>query len=433
VVVSNPAVLNPARGKPATMTRFRDTWERVRAWQRFAVSFASLPERFSCRPTPKRWVNLMLNRCEYWRRRTRLWSYPWMLSLEPTTHCSLRCPYCFTGAGGIGRRRSFLPLDLYGALLDELGDYLILVKIHGWGEPLLCRHLDAMVAQARARGIWTIVNSHLSLPFDAARAEALIASGLNELVVSIDGAEQRTYERYRRGGRLAQVVDNLRLLAATKRLLGSDMPRVGIEFHPFPWNTGDLDAMRDLAGELDMPLTVFKGCMPGGDWDREGKWSFCVDPNVMACVALWSVATVAADGGLAPCSGTFYREDDMATISVEALRGGFRAVWNGERHRLARGFFRAREGDAEARRHVCFDCPNTVTWARWRQHLAAGGDRDSFVTGFTTSDAWNYFWNRRPQDAARTHTHDALATAAEKSAEARTSMAKVRRSQSAHG
>jgi len=391
------------------MPGFRETLERLRAYGRAGKSAGSLPARFPCRPTPKRWINLMVNRWEHFLRRTRLWSYPWMLSLEPTTHCSLRCPYCFTGAGGIGRPRSVLPLDLYRALLGELGDYLIVMKIHGWGEPLLCRHLEAMVAQARARGIWTIVNTHFSMPVDAARAEALIASGLNELVVSIDGATQRTYERYRRRGRLAQVVDNLRLFAATKRRLDSPT-RIGIEFHPFPWNTGDLPTLRDLAGELEMPLTVFKGCTPGGDWDRDGNWSFCIDPGVEPCAALWAIATVAADGGLAPCSGTFYREDDMATISVEALRGGFRAVWNGERHRLARGFFRAREGDAEARRQVCFECPSTVTWSRWQEHRAAGGDRDSFAIGFTTNDAWNYFWNRRPDEAARAHTYDALAT-----------------------
>jgi hypothetical protein len=265
-----------------------------------------------------------------------------------------------------------------------------------------------MIARARANGIWTIVNSHLSLPFDAARAEALITSGLSELVVSIDGATQSVYERYRRGGQLAQVISNLRLLATTKRRLAVAAPQIGIEFHPFPWNTDDLPALRVLAAELEMPLTVFKGCLPGGDWDRDGNWSFCINPGVMPCAALWSVATVAADGGLAPCSGTFYREDDMATISVDSLRDGFRAVWNGERHRLARGFYRNREGDPQERRHVCFDCPSTVMWSRWQAHVTAGRDLASFDIGFTTSDAWNYFWNRRPDDAARAHKRDAF-------------------------
>src|SRR2546425_1069881 len=38
---------------------------------------------------------------------------------------------------------------------------------------------------------------NFSLPFDRARAEHLVASGLSELNVAVDGARQETYERYR--------------------------------------------------------------------------------------------------------------------------------------------------------------------------------------------------------------------------------------------
>jgi len=387
------------------LTRAFAGWRRpCRTLAALAVGGFRLPEQFTCRPTLKRRLNLCVNRWEHALRRTRLLSYPWMLSIEPTNRCNLRCPFCFTGAGGLGRPSSFMTLDRYRRLLDEIGDYLILLKVHGWGEPLLCKHLDGMLRAASARGIHTIVNSNLSLPFDEEKAERLVASGLNELVVSIDGAQQGTYERYRIGGSLARVLENIRVANAAKQRLGSDSPRLIIEFHPFPWNTQDVAAIRALAEELRVSLTLYKGCMPGGEWDDGGRWKFCLEPSTVACSALWTLAVVAADGGVAPCNGTFYREDDMGRIDPSSLEGmGFRSVWNNERYQLARRFFRARKGSEEERNHVCFDCPSTVLWDRWRRHLEAGLDPAAFAIDITTSDVWNYFWNRQPAYAARAH------------------------------
>jgi MoaA/NifB/PqqE/SkfB family radical SAM enzyme len=62
-----------------------------------------------------------------------------------------------------------------------------------------------MIAAATARGIATKLNTNFSLPFDAARAERLVRAGLTTLTVSIDGAHQPTYERYRVRGDLETV------------------------------------------------------------------------------------------------------------------------------------------------------------------------------------------------------------------------------------
>jgi len=75
----------------------------------------------------KRRLNLYRSRYEHARVRTRLRSYPFVLVVEPTNRCNLRCPYCFTGAGGLGRRSSVMSPDLFRKLMDELGGYLLLV------------------------------------------------------------------------------------------------------------------------------------------------------------------------------------------------------------------------------------------------------------------------------------------------------------------
>jgi pyruvate-formate lyase-activating enzyme len=374
----------------------------VTAWVRQSLQF---PTPWRCQQTLTRQLNLVHNRWEHMRRKVRLHSYPWILSVEPSNACNLRCPFCFTGAGGLGRPHASLSLELYRALLREIGCYVILLKAYGWGEPLLCGHLDAIIAEARAYGICTAVNTNLSFAFDDRRAEALVASGLDHLVVSIDGARQESYARYRVGGRLEQTLANMRRLNAAKARLGAESPQVSIEFHPFPWNVGDAPAVRDLADDVGAALHIFKGCMPGEDWDHTQQWGFCTDPKPQyPCAALWTTFVVAADGGVPPCNGTFYGADDMGHLDPDTFgAAGFHAVWNNERFQLARRFFHAREGTDVERQHVCFDCPATIGWERWRAHRAAGRDDNTFTCGFTTNDAWNYFWNRRPPNALRTH------------------------------
>jgi MoaA/NifB/PqqE/SkfB family radical SAM enzyme len=350
-------------------------------------------------PTHRRAANLYLNRLEHYFRRTHLRSLPIKLIVEPFNACNLRCPGCFTGAGGRGRPTSMMPMALYDALLRELGDVLFEVEAFNWGEPLLNPAIEDMIAAATARGIATKLNTNFSLPFDAARADRLVRAGLTTLTVSIDGATQESYARYRVRGDLATVLHNCRLINDAKRRHSTIRPKLNWEFHVFPHNVGDLDAVRAAARELDMHLLVFKGTVPGDDWDVERRFKYCVDPQPMPCASLWAIATVNNDGGVAPCNGTFYREDDMGSLGLDAAalaRDGFRAVWNNQRFVTARRFYRRREASNGERQHVCFECPQTRLYDDWRRHRAGGGMPSDFEVRYSTNDGWNYFWNRRP-------------------------------------
>ena len=125
---------------------------------------------------------------------------------------------------------------------------------------------------ARGRGLSTMFNTNFSMPFDAARAEALVRSGLTMLGVSIDGARQASYEQYRVKGRLELVVRNCRLVADAKRRLGSATPRMNWSFHLFPFNVGDVADAEAQAAALGMEFHVARGRVVGPDWDPEERF-----------------------------------------------------------------------------------------------------------------------------------------------------------------
>jgi hypothetical protein len=223
------------------------------------------------------------------------------------------------------------------------------------------------------------------------------------LGVSIDGSRQESYEQYRVRGDLEMVLRNCRLINDAKHRLGSKTPRMVWEFHVFPHNTADVAEAEALARQLDMDISVTKGWVVGKEWDPSNPTRFFWYPTPPArCHFLWQDAVVHNDGGVAPCCGTFYKDDDVGSLAIspDALgAASFREVWNGPEFRKARGFYRSRSAAAENRQHVCFDCPLTKIWEKWQVHLASGSTQP-FEPGFGTNDCFNYFWDRHPKPAS---------------------------------
>jgi len=369
-------------------------------------SFFDIPRYPGAVVTPRRVLNLYRNRWETLHLRETLRSYPIKLTVEPSNACNLRCPACLTGVGERGRDTRPLAVDLFERLLAEIGDSLFQVEFTNWGEPLLAKEFPTLVRAASRRGLSTTTSTNLSLPFDRERAEALVASGLHVLGVSIDGARQETYEQYRIRGDLETVLRNCRLLTEAKRRLGSTTPTLVWEFHVFPHNLADVELAKTMAAELGMEISVSKGWVVGPEWKSADDLQFYLgNPQPFPCLFLWQFAVVNNDGGVAPCCGAFYREDDMGTLAARAGDAGapsFRTVWNGPRFREARRLYRDRAGaSAATRSRICHDCPVTVLWEQWREHLAAGGAPEAFHVGITFNDGFNYFWNRRPHGAER--------------------------------
>ena len=355
------------------------------------------------RLSARRLLNLYLSRWQEGRGHTRLISRPIKLTVEATNICNLRCPACFTGAGLPGRTKSHMSLDFYQQLLDEFGDYLFSLEFFNWGEPLLAKHIFAMIEQATRRGISTTVSTNFSFPFDAERAERIVTSGLQILGVSIDGARQETYEQYRVRGQLDTVLRNVALVRDAKRRLGSATPRLIWQYHVFPHNLEDVETSRTMAAELGMDMAVSKGWTVGQEWDPKSEHRFFWYPTPPApCRFLWQEAVVHNEGGVAPCCGTYYPTDDvghLATTAGEPGAANFGEVWNNEKMRQARQLYRNRSAPDAPRDHVCYDCPLTVIWEKWQVHQSSGTSAP-FEAGFGTNDCFNYFWNRRPAPTA---------------------------------
>src|SRR3989304_1777545 len=135
--------------------------QTIRAFRtgRLVLEFDKIP--FYYRDlTWKRLINWFLAESLYRVRSPFVVAYPTLLQIEPTNQCNLRCPMCYTVADR--RPRDSMTFEEFKRVIDEVGDYTLLLQLWGWGEPFLNKDFCRMIRYAKTAGIKTITatNGH---------------------------------------------------------------------------------------------------------------------------------------------------------------------------------------------------------------------------------------------------------------------------------
>ncbi len=178
---------------------------------------------------------------------------PRFVQIEPVGQCNLRCEMCpviFREDGPPHGPPAFMAFDTFTALLDQFAGVEEL-HLQGLGEPMMHPRFFEMVTHAVRRGIRVSTNSNMTL-LPAARAERCVASGLEVLHVSIDGARAATYERIRKRARLDRVLANIHGLLAARDRLESATPRLRLIAVAMRQNLSELADIVQLAGRLSI-------------------------------------------------------------------------------------------------------------------------------------------------------------------------------------
>lgn len=305
---------------------------------------------------PKRLLNYLLVRTQFALGTEKVRGYPYSLIIDTVNACNLNCPLCPTGLGMEGRKKGYMGMDLFRKIIDQLGDYAFSVVLYNWGEPLLNKDIYSMIEYSKSRRMKTILSSNLNL-FDEQHAERLVQSGLDQLIVSLDGVTQKTYGKYRRGGDLEKALKNLQILATKKRDLGSTTPLIIWQFLVFQHNQHEVDQVEPMAKRLGADgLEIFQGYLGGpgqtpfvghtntedliskwlvNDPKHKGRFDYFSDSEYLSedrCFFLWKSATINWDGGVSPCCCVYDSSTDFGNIARE----DFKTIWNNDKFRSAR-------------------------------------------------------------------------------------------------
>lgn len=305
------------------------------------------------------------------RRSPKIMGMPVSLAIEPTTSCNLRCPECPSGLRSFTRPTGMLNHDLFDIVLDQLGDTLIWLTFYFQGEPYLHQGLLPMVRKAAERGIYTSTstNAHY-LNDDTARAT--VESGLDRLIVSIDGTSQEAYAAYRKGGKLEKVIEGTRNVVRWKNELKSRTPHVIFQFLVVRQNEHQVPELQALASELGVDEVKLKTAqiydfengsplIPKDNkysryaMNQDGTWSL---KNSLEnhCWKMWHSCVITWDGRVVPCCF----DKDAHHVLGDVRNETFAEIWNGERYQAFRSALLKSRSEID----ICKNCTEgTRVWA----------------------------------------------------------------------
>jgi MoaA/NifB/PqqE/SkfB family radical SAM enzyme len=150
-----------------------------------------------------------------------------------------------------------LDVDFFKNKIDELKDHLIYLTFYFQGEPYLHSKFLEMAKYASENKIYTATSTNGHYLNDQ-NARKTVESGLDRLIISIDGTSQETYENYRIGGTLDKVIEGTKNIIRWKKELKSSKPHVVFQFLVVKQNEHQLAEVIRLAKELDVDDLQFK-------------------------------------------------------------------------------------------------------------------------------------------------------------------------------
>ncbi len=305
-----------------------------------------------------RWFNQRLNEREYRRRKVYLRSFPEMLCIDPTNVCQLKCPLCATGTGSAREKKGMLQQPMLERVLEQLGPYLYQVHFYNWGEPLLNPKLPDLIRYVKTNyPAKTYFSTNLNyLPEKL--ADRILLSGVDEITCAVDGLTEASYQKYRVGGSLAAVLENLRLLLRRRTELGlGKSPKIIFRFMIMKHNEHELEDARRMAKEMGASFRSKSVRIDMSDFNRgsyeqklaqRSEWLPANKEHNRyekhqdrldwgrQCQDLWKRTFVTPNGAVHPCCNTFDPGDHFATHFPEDF---YREIWNGPRYTLARAIF----------------------------------------------------------------------------------------------
>lgn len=298
-----------------------------------------------------------------WTKRVKVWGKPFSISFEPTTACNLACPECPSGQKIFTRPTGKLDPQLFQKSIDTIHRELLYLIFYFQGEPYLNPNFLEMVSYAVSKKIYTITSTNAHF-LDDEMARRTVESGLDRLIISLDGTTQEVYEAYRQQGDIKKVLEGARNIFKWKKKLKSHKPYTLFQFLVVKPNEHQIEEVKELAKEVGVDGVLFKSAQiydfeNGSDLipsvskyaryrqREDGKWEIKNELNNY-CWKMWHSNVITWDGKVVPCCF----DKDAKYIMGELSESPFYEIWDSPEYRQ----FRTRLSVSRKNIDICTNC-----------------------------------------------------------------------------
>ncbi len=297
------------------------------------------------------------------------WGYPISISFEPTTSCNLRCPECPSGLRAFTRPTGMLEQGFFKQTIDEIHKEILYLIFYFQGEPYLNPDFLDMVQYASKKGIYTATSTNAHYLTDE-RAKKTVESGLDRLIISIDGTTQDVYQQYRVGGKIDKVIEGAKNIVKWKKALNSTTPFVFFQFLVVKPNEHQIEAIKQLGAEVGVDQVRFKTAQVY-DYENDphqliptiDKYSrYKLDKKGQRqvksglknhCWKLWHANVITWDGLVVPCCFDKDASHQLGNLKMQS----FKETWHNENYQQ----FRKELMHSRKNIDICSNCSEGLT------------------------------------------------------------------------
>ena len=267
---------------------------------------------------------------------------PVSVSTELTNVCNLHCPECSSGSGRMQREPGYMDIELFKKVIKELKPYLYNTNLYFQGEPMLHPLFFSFLAITLNTHTTVSTNGHF---LSEENSEKIVNSGLNKLIISLDGLDQETYSAYRIKGNVNTVIDGIKNVTGARKRVNSSL-KIEIQCLVNKLNESQIPQIRDLADRVKARLRLksmqitdrkdIESWLPltgkFGRYKMKGGEYVIKNSLPDRCARLWFNPVITWDGKVIPCCF----DKDAEYILGDLKLDSFRDIWDGPKYRIFR-------------------------------------------------------------------------------------------------
>jgi radical SAM protein with 4Fe4S-binding SPASM domain len=261
--------------------------------------------------------------------------------------------------------------EFFKKQIDEIHKDLLYLIFYFQGEPYLHKNFLELVKYASTKRIYTATSTNAHY-LNEDNAKKTVESGLDRLIISIDGTTQEVYEQYRKGGKLEKVIEGTRNIIRWKKALKSRTPHVIFQFLVVKPNEHQIEEVIQLAEETGVDEVAFKTAqiydyehgnplIPSLDkysrYEKSADGKYRIKNKLLNhCWKMWHSCVITWDGMVVPCCFDKDAWHKMGNLNNHSLK----EIWNNGEYRQ----FRASVLRSRSEIEMCRNCTEgTKIWA----------------------------------------------------------------------
>ncbi|MFH1441736.1 MAG: radical SAM/SPASM domain-containing protein [Candidatus Omnitrophota bacterium] len=282
-------------------------------------------------------VNFLKMISAYLVKITYFQSLPFVIQIEPTNRCNLKCSLCITGTGKLRRSAGNMTFEEFEKIIKKIDKNTFYLGLYNLGESLLNPDIYKMIIYAKEKRMFTRLSTNAFFDNEE-NIVKLMNSGIDELIISLDCATPQTYTKYKGIDGFQRVIRNIKLII--KERANKLNPIIVLQLLIMKETENEIKKFKELAHELKVDKTVLKTLrinFPGVPGDKSflpnnlryiRKAYINRNDSSNKCFRPWVSAVILWDGSIVPCCFDMEGEYNFGNIHNQT----FEEIWRNEKY-----------------------------------------------------------------------------------------------------